>query len=298
MVKRGQGAQALRAARDYRAREPGDVLAIVALGRSLEAVGNKDEAARVYGSIIDLFPGRADLRRFAAGHLESLNTPTALALAVDCLTKAAADRADHPSSHHLQAMALLQAKRPAIAFAAIETALATHYPDGRFAGADRVLQEDLGLCAAAWIRTEPKRRAEILQRLQQAGGAVEDAASVRFVLTWETDANDVDFHIRDGRGGHAFYSEPSLRSGGDLYADVTTGYGPECFTVRGAAAKRAYPYNLSAHYYSKGPMGYGMGRLAVIEHDGAGTIRIESRPFVVMTDGAFLQLGQLTARDR
>ena len=80
--------------------------------------------------------------------------------------------------------------------------------------------------------TEPARKKEIEDRLKQAGGTLEDAPSLRFVLAWETDANDVDFHIHDGSGGHAFYSQPVLPSGGELYADVTTGYGPECFTIR------------------------------------------------------------------
>ena len=57
--------------------------------------------------------------------------------------------------------------------------------------------------------------------------------STRFVTYWETDANDVDFHIRDAHGGHASYSNMKLASGGELYADVTTGYGPECFTIPG-----------------------------------------------------------------
>jgi len=76
-----------------------------------------------------------------------------------------------------------------------------------------------------------------------------EGMSTRFVLYWETDANDVDFHIRDGRGGHAFFGSRHLSSGGALYADITTGYGPECFTVRGAAGSLAYPYSLQAHYY-------------------------------------------------
>ncbi len=295
LLRQGRSAEALAQALAWRQNEPGDVLAIVALGQALEAVGRKAEAARVYGSIIDLFPGRADLRRFAAGHLERLGQSGALTLAVDCLNKAAADRADHPSSHHLLAMAYLQAKQPDKAFMAIETALAQHYPAGRFAGADRVLKEDLGLAAAAWVARDPKQKSEIMQRLSNAGGVSENAASVRFVLTWETDANDVDFHIRDGRGGHAFYSNPTLPSGGQLYADVTTGYGPECFTVRKAAADRPYPYSFQAHYYSKGPMGYGLGRLQIINHDGKGGLRMESRPFVVMTDGAYLDLGSLGA---
>ncbi|MBA3545104.1 MAG: hypothetical protein H0T76_01335 [Nannocystis sp.] len=63
--------------------------------------------------------------------------------------------------------------------------------------------------------------------------------SLRFVLNWETDANDVDFHIVDGRGKRAWYSQRELESGGELFADVTTGYGPECFAIPGKP--RAFP---------------------------------------------------------
>ena len=57
--------------------------------------------------------------------------------------------------------------------------------------------------------------------------------------------------------------------------------------------KRAYPYTLQAHYYSRGPMGYGMGKLEVIAHDGQGHISFEERPFVVMKDRAFVDLGSV-----
>jgi uncharacterized protein YfaP (DUF2135 family) len=165
------------------------------------------------------------------------------------------------------------------------------YPDGRFAGVDRILREDLGLLAQVWMRAEPARAAEIESRLVRAHGISEAAPSVRFVLNWETDANDVDFHIHDGKGGHAYYGSRRLASGGELYADVTTGYGPECFTIRGPAAGRAFPYRLQAHYYSRGPMGYGMGKLQIIEHDGQGHLHFDERPFVIMQDGAFVDLG-------
>ena len=105
----------------------------------------------------------------------------------------------------------------------------------------------------------------------------------------------MDFHIRDGKGGHAYYGSPHLPSGGELYADVTTGYGPECFTIRGAAvANVAAPYRLQAHYYSRGPMGYGMGKLQIIDHDGRGNLRFEERPFVIMKDGAYVDLGSVS----
>jgi hypothetical protein len=41
-------------------------------------------------------------------------------------------------------------------------------------------------------------------------------------------------------------------------------------------------------------MGYGMGKLEVVEHDGRGGLRFEQRPFVVMNDGAFVDLGEVT----
>jgi hypothetical protein len=165
------------------------------------------------------------------------------------------------------------------------------YDVDRFVGVDRILREDLGLVGAVWAQAEPKRREEIRRRVREAGGSLEDQPSIRFILNWETDANDVDFHIHDGRGGHAFFSRPRLPSGGDLYADVTTGYGPECFTIRGPKAKRVGPYQLEAHYYARGPMGYGMGKLEVIDHDGNGHITFDERPFVVMVDQAFVDLG-------
>ncbi|MBK9758135.1 MAG: hypothetical protein IPO88_32390 [Nannocystis sp.] len=56
----------------------------------------------------------------------------------------------------------------------------------------------------------------------------------------------------------------------------------------------ACPYRLSAHYYSRGPMGYGMGKLQVMQHDGKGELRFDERPFVIMQDGAFVQLGSVT----
>jgi hypothetical protein len=289
----GERAEALTLARAWRSEEPGDVLALVALGEAQEAAGQGAEAARAYGSIVDLFPGRADLRRFAAGRLERVAATfaPAAALAIDAYRRAVAQRPDHLTGHHQLAMALLRAGRPEEAFVALEAGLQVRYPNGRFAGGLQVLREDLGLAAAAWRRAAPGRGDEIARRLAAAGGIAEDAPSTRFLLTWETDANDVDFHVRDARGGHAYYRQMALPSGGALYADVTTGYGPECFTIRGAP--RAAPYDLSIHYYSRGPMGYGMGALRVVRHDGKGGLTFETRPFVVMNDQAFVELGDV-----
>jgi tetratricopeptide (TPR) repeat protein len=292
LIRGGQAQKAVDLARGWVEEEPGDILGLAALGEALEAVGDLPTAARAYGSIIDLFPARADLRRFAGARLERLERLTAAAeLAADTFAKAAEQRPDHPASHRMLAFALLRLGKPEQAFAAISAGVQRSYPEGRFRGVERILREDAGLIAAAWAKAQPARRADIMAKLAAIGGTPETGPSLRFVLNWETDANDVDFHITDGKGGHAFYSQMKLPSGGELYADVTTGYGPECFTIRLPKGQRAYPYTLQAHYYSIGPMGAGMGKLEVIEHDGAGGLTFEQRPYVVMVNQAFVDLG-------
>jgi tetratricopeptide (TPR) repeat protein len=292
LLQRKRPEAALLAALRWRRDDVADVMALVALGESLAALNQPALAARAYGSLIDLYPSRADMRRFAGQRLESLGQ-AGQALAADTYAEAARQRPDHPGSHRLLAFALLRLGRVEAAFAALELGLSRRYPGGRFEGVRQILQEDLGLVAAAWIARSPKRRTEIERRLRRHGARLEREPSLRFVLNWETDANDVDFHINDGRGGHAYYGNRFLPSGGELYADVTTGYGPECFTIRGKP--RGFPYRLRIHYYSRGPMGYGMGKLEIVQHDGAGGFKFEQRPFVVMNDGAYVDLGKVPA---
>ncbi len=136
---------------------PGDVMALVALGEALERARANEAAARVYGSIVDLFPARADLRRFAGERLERLGAAGSDE-ALDTFLKAEDERPDHPESHRLVAYALLRRGDHAGAFAAAVRGKEQRYPPGRFRGVDQILREDLGLIAAAWIKAEPGRR--------------------------------------------------------------------------------------------------------------------------------------------
>ncbi|MCY1066616.1 AgmX/PglI C-terminal domain-containing protein [Nannocystis sp. RBIL2] len=285
-TKDARGAVAL--ALEWHEQDPGDVLALIALGEAAETAGDMLTAARAYGSIIDLFPSRADLRRYVGARLERLGEAGST-LAVDTFAKAVESRPDHPSSHRLYAYALLKAGKHKEAFEALKAGVTRTYPWGRFAGTDQILREDLGLVAAAWIKAEPSVAFTVRATLDGLNIALPSKPSTRFVINWETDANDVDFHVHDGRKDHAFYAQKRLPSGGELYADVTTGYGPECFTIEGEA--KAFPYKLEAHYFSRGPMGYGMGKLQIVQHDGKGQLKFEERPFVIMKDRAYVDLG-------
>jgi hypothetical protein len=291
----GDLAEAKEIAWRWREAEPTEVMAVVALGEALEANAEVEAAARAYGSIIDMFPNRADMRRFAGERLEHLGSVGAR-LAIDTYRRARQQRPDHPSSHRLLAFALLHLGREERAFDVLEAGLRRDWSSdfsGAFVGVEKVLREDLGLIAAAWLAAEPAREAEIRERLEQIGAKLEVEPSLRFVLTWETGANDVDLHVRDVLGSHAYYESRGLASGGALYYDVTNGYGPEVFTIIGEPT--GYPYNLQVHYYARGPSGYGMGKVQVVEHDGRGNLAFDERPFVIMKDRAFVDLGNLSA---
>jgi hypothetical protein len=291
MIDRGEATAALAAALAWHEASPGDVVALVALGEAAEAASDKQTASRAYGSIIDLFPSRADLRRYAGARLERLGDDSLL-LAVDTFARAVEQRPDHPASHRLHAYALSRVGRHADAFAAIVAGYEHRYPSGRFLGVERILEEDAGIIAAAWLAAEPAKAAEIQSMAATKHITIANQPSLRFVINWETDANDVDFHIMDAKKDRAWYGAKHLASGGELFADVTTGYGPECFAIPGKAA--AFPYVFKAHYFSRGPMGYGMGKLQIVQHDGSGHLKFDDRPFIIMKDGADATLGQLT----
>jgi len=288
LIRRNKLDDALAKATEWHAKQPGDVLALIGLGEALEAKQDLVQAARIYGSIIDLFPGRADLRRFAGERLERVGDH-ARWLAVDTYRRAVAERPDHMTGHRLLAYALLRDGKHADALTAIVKGIKQRYPEDRFEGGLRVLREDAGLIGAAYLAVAPDHKQEILDTLRKAGASLSRSSSTRFIMYWETDANDVDFHIQDARGGHALFSAPSLPSGGELYADITTGYGPECFTIPGRPS--AGPYKISINYYSQGPMGYGMGLLQIIKHDGKGKLEFQDRPYVIMNDEAYVNLG-------
>jgi tetratricopeptide (TPR) repeat protein len=247
LVVAGDASRAEREALAWRDAEPLETLALVALGEALEAAGKRDLAARAYGSLIDLYPARADFRRFAAGRLERLGRG-AFWLSEDSYRKALEQRPDHVTSHQLLAYSLLRQERVEEAFTVLET-LAQ-----RYGIQSRELREDVRLVAAVLARRKPDSPRP-LALLKSLGLELPRGPTARVLLTWETDANDVDLHVIDRHGEHAYYERLALSDGGSLLGDVTNGYGPEEFLL--APRLASAPYELFVNYYASGPMGFG-----------------------------------------
>src|SRR5262249_32943424 len=148
-----------------------------------------------------------------------------------------------------------------------------------------------GLLAAAALAKDPA--APIASRVRALNITIPTSPSVRFVLAWETDANDVDLHVHDRAGNQAYYATRTLPSGGGLLHDLTDGFAPALFEIE---SPQAFPYRLSAHYYRRGPEGVGLGDIQIIRHDGRGNLAIEDRPFVIQQDNALVELGSVYAQ--
>ncbi|MGB1274863.1 MAG: AgmX/PglI C-terminal domain-containing protein, partial [Nannocystaceae bacterium] len=266
LIEAQQPKQALELGLAWYDEEPGNVLALIAIGEALEASGDPKAAARIYGSLIDLFPSRADLRRYAGARLSKLGE-VGLELAVDTFAQAVEQRPDHPGSHRMYAYALARVGRYEEAFDAIEKGELRSYPGGRFAGIIRILKDDLQILGAVWAHHQPEQRKAIEARLSKRGVAPETRPSLRFIMGWETDSNDVDFHIRDNQDGHAWYSNKTLSSGGELYADVTTGYGPECFAIHNKARAHGLRHGCSPSHGVRRQRHSQIRRPAVFDHE-------------------------------
>ncbi len=277
LARRDRG-RALHLASKWELDSPGEIAAIIALGEALEARGAYALAARAYGSIIDLYPKRAELLRAAGERLDRVDG--ARAVAIDAYRRALRERPDQASTYRLLAYDLMREDNPEaldIVFDGMKHADRPSIHD--------IFMNDSGLIASYLLVHAPAKRAYIQARVRTA---LPTRPSLQIVLSWETDANDVDLHVRDARGGHSFYNSPALLSGGRLLDDVTTGFGPEMFEVEAPAA---FPYHLGVHYYARGPEGVGLGTVQVIRYDGAGGISIDNRPFVIQNDQAMVDLG-------
>jgi len=69
---------------------------------------------------------------------------------------------------------------------------------------------------------------------------------VRISMSWDADLTDVDLHVFEPNGEHAYYGHNRTQMGGLVSRDFTQGYGPEEYVLRKA---RPGDYTVKTHYY-------------------------------------------------
>jgi hypothetical protein len=76
---------------------------------------------------------------------------------------------------------------------------------------------------------------------------LEDDAALQVDLMWDTNFSDVDLYVTEPGGEQVMYQHQTSAQGGRLHADITTGYGPEIYTIA-----RPVPgsYEIAVDYYA------------------------------------------------
>jgi tetratricopeptide (TPR) repeat protein len=272
-IEAGLVEEALDVAWTWHQARPGELLPYVSLGRALTAAGQHEDAARAYGSLIDLHPARAETRRFAGALLESIDVPAALALAIDSYRKARALRPDHPSGYQALALALARRGDYEEAVDTLVDALGRTYADGRFGDVVELMRRDLATLAAAAILARPESRNQILTQLVDAMIVPEAVARDWLTLSWESDASHLSLQVSDIEDTLYIYDGVA-----PISQDVINGFGPQGFEWA-----EAIPGPIAAwvSVSDLGPEGVAMGCVRRVRFDGEGQLEFETRPFVI-----------------
>lgn len=277
--------EALDVAWTWHLARPDDLLPYVSLGRALLASGRREDAARAYGSLIDLHPSRAESRRFAGALLESLDvggsegsqTSPELELAIDSYRKARALHPDHPTGYQALAWALARHGQLHEAVGVLVDALGRNYTNGRFGDAIELLREDLATLSAAAILADPDSRPMILASLVDTMVIPSAKTRDQLLLTWESDASSLALRVFGGSVDDAYTSTP-----------VRNGYGPQGF---GWPAQLDEPLGVSVRADELGPEALALGSVRRMHFEEGGSLRFETRPFVIWPGQAGVELG-------
>ena len=99
--------------------------------------------------------------------------------------------------------------------------------------------------------------------------------SLKIILFWDTDNTDLDMHIIEPDKTECFYSHKETTLGGRLDVDVTTGYGPEIYTMESPSPG---VYEIFIHFYG----GQELSEATVIAIMDEGTSKEKRESFQLM----------------
>lgn len=124
------------------------------------------------------------------------------------------------------------------------------------------------------------------------------SAATRATLTWDTDDTDVDLHIWDEFGNHAYWLDQTAVDSGRLSTDILYGFGPEHFEEFVGEEGRTYTYGV-CYYGSNRTDGVVPDTVATVElTDPDGSRRTLRRVLRQRKDAYYLGASPAGASDR
>jgi len=199
------------------------------------AKGLREQGLRVLSNLAELTLEDARLLRVLARRLEQADE---LDRAREILKRVAELRPEEPQSFRDLALVQARSGEHAEALRLLNRVILGDWD--RFAGIELIaLMEANALIPA--VRAGGVSDLPIAPELVQLLDV-----DLRIVLTWDSDATDIDLHVIEPGGETVRYNHNRSAAGGRISRDFTDGYGPEEYLIRKAAAGA---YTVAAHYY-------------------------------------------------
>ncbi len=116
--------------------------------------------------------------------------------------------------------------------------------------------------------------------------------ALKVILYWDTDNTDLDLHVLEPDGTECYYGNRTTPLGGRLDVDVTTGYGPEVYTLSDNASAGVYRFFI--RFYG----GEELTEATVVAIQNEGTSREKRTAYSLMLTqkGTKIDVGQLEMR--
>jgi Flp pilus assembly protein TadD len=276
-----QGAEA--AAKEWRAHDAYNLVAVRLLGDIQTELGDRAAARRTYSSIVELLPKDVEARRALAtvlkqgGDLEGARRELSSVLELrpdDRRVAFELGDVEHRLGHLDEAQ-----KRFESTAGAPEVDEGLRYPAKQRLA--QIHQQTRRTALAAKDEAAAARETRAIEALGIQGGLEND---VKIFLSWDTDRTDVDLWVTTPRGEKVFYSHARGGGGEELFHDVTSGYGPESFTVHAASAGE---YTVQVNYFGarSGDFKEARGEVVIVLDEGRPTQREQTFPYRLFEQG-------------
>ena len=198
-------------------------------------VGAASDSIKVLSSLVEQNPGDLTLARDIAFVAMELDRP---AQAYGLLRRVATMRPFEPTIYPAMAKCLAQLGQADMAIVYYEIATTAKFQNQN---------QDFSKIVALEYRHLLRQVSDGLiacnvvdyakARLNSLEKNVEDEGhDIVITMMWNTDQSDVDLHVIEPSGEDCHYGLPQTKSGGLMTSDVTTGFGPEMYTISKAPA--------------------------------------------------------------
>jgi Ca-activated chloride channel homolog len=195
-------------------------------------------ATRVLSNLAEMDLENRQVLRILAARLVQANRAD---LALPVLRQVLVLAPDEPQSQRDLGLALAAAGQPQAAVEALYEVARRQWP--RFPEIELIALAEMNAIIATSVdgSKPPLDTARIDPRLLK-----NLPLDLRATLSWDADNTDIDLWVTDPNGERAFYGNPLTFQGGRMSKDITSGYGPEEFSL-----KRAKPgkYVVQAQFY-------------------------------------------------